>query len=108
MKNGLYKVTFQSSLGAGTGVVVLNDGRLLGGNSAISYVGTYRVVDNAIVASIETKTHTPVPGMENVLGVPDIVISLSGALTPTGARVSGSSPVAAGVKLQVTLEFLAA
>ena len=108
MKNGLYKVTFQSSRGSGTGVIVLNDGRLLGGNAASSFVGTYRTVERSIIATIATSIHTPMRGQHAVLGVADADIALSGSITADGARLCGSSPLAAGIKLQVALEFLAA
>ena len=45
--NGLWTVEFISTLGrGGSGVIVLNDGRLLGGDAGYYYVGQYTVEDD--------------------------------------------------------------
>ncbi len=51
MKNGLYSihVTLQDGrFGKGSGVVLFRDGRILGGDAFLFYVGSYRVKDNTL------------------------------------------------------------
>jgi hypothetical protein len=108
MRNGLYKVTFETPIGFGAGVVVLSDGRLLGGDSSISYVGSYRQDGTTLSASVDTTMHTSVPGMFNVLGTPNAKVSLSGTVSGDRVQMTGSSPNAPGISLQATLQFLSA
>ncbi|MGA2491513.1 MAG: GrlR family regulatory protein [Roseiarcus sp.] len=108
MRNGLYKVTFQTPLGSGAGVVVLNDGRLLGGDSSISYVGSYRQDGHTFSALVDTTMHTSVPGMFNVLGTPNAKVSLSGTVSNDHAEMTGNTLNAPSAVLQATLEFLTA
>jgi len=105
MKNGLYKVHFQTSLGTGAGIVVLRDGRLLGGDSSFWFAGRYRQDENTFTASVEMKMHMNVPGLKNVLGAPEAIISLSGAIFGDEAHMTGISPDAPRVQLRATLQF---
>ena len=108
MNNGLYKVTFRTPLGSGAGVIVLNEGRLLGGDSMISYVGNYVQSGDKFTATIETTTHTAAPGMRSVLGVPDALILLAGSASGDSATMQATSPNAPNIKFQATLTFLTA
>lgn len=108
MKNGLYKVVFYTQRGNGAGVVVLHDGRLLGGDSMVAYVGSYERSDGMITATVEASTHTNVPGMENVFGIPNPKIQLAGRVSDDSATMGGTSPNAPGIKFQATLTFLTA
>lgn len=59
---------FTVSVGEGGGVVVLRDGKLLGGEQGSYYVGNYHTEDSKLVADVKVKTRTMVPGMTYVLG----------------------------------------
>ncbi|MGD8893736.1 MAG: hypothetical protein PVJ20_11040 [Desulfobacterales bacterium] len=49
MYNGLWTIEFWSTLGRfGSGVLVLNNGRLLGGDAGHYYSGFYRIENNII------------------------------------------------------------
>lgn len=53
MMNGLWTVHFDSTLNRfGQGVLVLNDGKLLGGDEGYYYSGTYKVTDSKIYGDI--------------------------------------------------------
>ena len=51
--NGLWTVDFVSTLGRmGSGVIVLNEGRLLGGDAGHYYAGRYTTHDNVIEGEV--------------------------------------------------------
>ncbi len=98
LPNGLYVARFTTPLGSGAGVLVLNDGRLRGGDSAIVYTGTYSQDANKFTAEVSTKRHTA--GLNSVFGVDAITISLTGTSSDTTASCTGS---AAGVSFKAEL-----
>ncbi|TMV68576.1 hypothetical protein FGG78_31190, partial [Thioclava sp. BHET1] len=69
MLEGLYKTTFETPLGKGVGVAYLHAGRVHGGDSGMSYVGTYRVHRDRLSADVEIATHTPGAESNLVFGV---------------------------------------
>jgi len=64
----LYKVEFGTPLGSGTGVVVIEGGKLRGGDSSMYYVGSFAISGDQISASVATNRHTSVPGVQPVFG----------------------------------------
>ena len=106
IENGLYKVAFQTPIGVGYGVVVLRDGQLLGGDSAMFYAGDYDQSGDAFTANIQIDTHSAVPGFGSVFGVPKAQIKLAGNTANQPLTVSGTSPQAPGVSFQATLHHL--
>lgn len=53
MYDGLWTVEFASTMRLGTGVIVLNNGRLLGGDAGYYYSGRYRVNGNNVQGNID-------------------------------------------------------
>jgi hypothetical protein len=89
MQNGLYKVEFQTPLGAGAGVVFLDNGKIRGGDSAMFYVGSLSQKGEELTAEVEGKLHTNAPGMSSVFGVNHTHINLRGSGTGTSATFTG-------------------
>lgn len=89
MIDGLWIVQFHGPQGTGGGVVVLTNGRVLGGDSGFSYEGTYEVKDELFKAKVSVKNFDP--AVPNVLGVPspfDLIIDARmqrDAINGTGA-----------------------
>ena len=106
LENGLYKVAFQTPLGAGYGVAVLRDGVIEGGDSMMFYRGTYSQEGDAFTASVEIGTHSTVKGMDSVFGVASGSIDLAGQTGSMPATVQGSSPQAPGISFQAVLSPL--
>jgi hypothetical protein len=52
MRDGLYKVYFETPLGANFGVVHAVDGKIWGGDSSMFYVGSYVTRGNEITAHV--------------------------------------------------------
>jgi hypothetical protein len=106
LSNGLYKVAFQTPMGGGSGVVTIENGILLGGDSMMYYVGKIVEDGDEFTAEVMSKTHTNVPGMGSVFGVAEALINLKGSSSGRVASAKGSSPQAPGVGFNATLEKL--
>jgi hypothetical protein len=106
MMNGLWTVEFGSTLGMfGSGAIVLEKGRVLGGDNGYFYVGTYKVVENVFHAEIDV---TPfVVGIESVFNTlgRNLRIVLDGTLSDNGRNATargkavGIAETQFGVKL---------
>ena len=106
MRDGLYKVHFRTPRGEGAGVVVLQSGRVLGGDAAMYYVGTYSEDGDRFTADIHARMHTKGPGFGSVFGVDDVVIHLSGLTTGDTGQLLGESPQAPGITFQAMFSLL--
>ena len=107
VEEGLYKVVFQTQLGLGTGVVTLRAGRLRGGDSVMYYTGEYTLHDGAIEAQLVADTHSVMPGIMSVLGLPKAHLNLKGTFDGQSAHLSGTSPDYPSLSFKATLTRLA-
>jgi len=105
-EDGLYKVNFNTPLGAGAGVVVLRDGKIQGGDSSIAYLGSYNLNNGYFSGSVKTKRHSN--GLPSVFGVDEVEIRIEGEMKGGRATLKGSSPQRPGVGFQATIERIAA
>ena len=67
MVDGLWIVQFEGLQGRGSGVIVLVDGRALGGDEAYTYEGHYRIERDRLVARVKVSNFRPEIG--NVAGI---------------------------------------
>ena len=107
MKNGLYRVIFQTGLGNGSGVITLQDGKLLGGDASMFYVGDYKTNNGAFSATVKVDRHTAIPGIASVLGTNKAVLNLEGTHTETAVSAEGSASQAPGIKFAASLNWIA-
>jgi len=98
LPNGFYVVRFSTPRGSGAGVLMLTDGQLRGGDSAIVYTGTYSQNGDKFTAEVSTNRHTA--GLPSVFGVDAITISLVGTSSGAGASCTGT---AAGVTFKAEI-----
>ena len=100
MTEGLWIVQFAGMEGKGGGVAVLAKGRVLGGDSAFTYIGNYQESENGIRAAVNVQNFDPAIG--NVLGIKnDFQLNLN--LTSISEDVmqgQGSTPSAPGFGLR--------
>lgn len=81
MIEALWSVEFRSNLQLiGSGIVVLETGRVFGGDSAMIYIGSYHVSGNDIKAKLHIQRYANVPGMISVTGLNDYQLELSGKI----------------------------
>lgn len=101
MKNGLYIVRFETPLGQGSGVVVVRDGSIGGGDTGTYYRGTYRIENERVTAMIEVGRYQP--GW-SVLGSETATLDISGFTTCSSATFEGRGP--GGIPLKCSLTFI--
>jgi len=113
MKNGLYSihVTLQDGRsGKGSGVVMFQDGKILGGDAYLYYVGSYIAkADNTFKGEVLVQRHTRSPDASPLFGGPSPVgVGVSGTYTENSAVMDGTALVGKASQIfRATLRFLA-
>jgi hypothetical protein len=106
MRNGLYSAEFGTPLGAGTGIVVAQDGLVRGGDSMMMYRGAYRVEGGELTGEIRVDKHSNMPGMQSVFGLDLINIKVKGKVSGDYVDLTGSAAEAPGVPFKARLKRL--
>src|ERR1700716_448747 len=79
MLQGLYKVEMHTVHGSRRGVVYVYDGKMMGGNSAFAFIGTYtETADGEIWVEISTLRHNEDPNYQPLFKTDKITLSLKG------------------------------
>lgn len=78
MLHGLYKVEMRTVHGSRRGVLYCHDGRMLGGNSAFAFVGSYREAAGEVSVEIATMRHYDDPDYQPLFKTDKIALSLKG------------------------------
>lgn len=108
MLEALWTIRFTSIRGFGAGVVVLETGRVMGGDGQFVYVGEYRAQpDGTVVAEIDAKEHTNIPGASSVLGpYKKFQLKLAGRPSADGQTIhlSGQMTAPAGPAISIELK----
>jgi T3SS negative regulator,GrlR len=99
LRNGSYSAWFRTPKAGGTGIVVLNDGKLTGGDTVLAYTGTYFQNGDRFSASVRTQRHSP--GQPSVFGIDNLDLTLIGRSTPTTASCAGTAKQAPDLMLFV-------
>jgi T3SS negative regulator,GrlR len=97
MKNGLYSihVTLQDGReGKGSGVVMFRDGKILGGDAYLYYIGSYMVRGDTFKGEVLVQRHTSSPDANPLFGGPSPVgVGVSGTFTDKAAVMDGTALV---------------
>jgi hypothetical protein len=108
MVDGFWVVQFAGMEGKGGGVVVMTKGKILGGDSAFTYLGSYKEGDGKMSAEVLVQNFDPLIG--NVLGIKgDFTLKFD--LTANGndeLQGQASTPSAPGFGLKAKLRRRAA
>lgn len=94
LENGKYSAWFRTPLGEGTGVVLLKDGLITGGDTVLAYTGSYNQDGDTFTVDIATRRHTP--GQLSVFGIDNVDLTLVGKSSGRWRRVveqHGKRPV---------------
>jgi len=92
MIEALWSVEFETSLNmAGNGVVVLETGRIFGGNSAMIYIGNYNIDHDSVVhCKIKVDKFADYPHeMASTLGLDSFNLQVNGKIDPNKIELSG-------------------
>ena len=97
MKNGLYSIHVRlqdGRSGKGSGVVVFRDGKIVGGDAFLYYVGTYTVKDDTFRGEVLIQRHTSSPDEKPLFGGPNPVgVGVTGTFTETSGVMNGTALV---------------
>jgi hypothetical protein len=104
---GTYKAEFTTPLGEGSGIVVVENGRIRGGDSGMLYLGEYTGSGDSITATVKISRHSVTQAVASVFGIDNATINLKGLTTPTSATVEGTSPQAPGIQFHAVLTRVA-
>jgi len=88
ISNGLYSIHIRmldGIDGGNTGVMVLHDGRIRGGDGFFDYIGAYTSANGRWKGELVNHEHTPSQGERPVFGGYEVGIGFSGTYTDTGA-----------------------
>ncbi|WP_315835978.1 GrlR family regulatory protein [Bradyrhizobium prioriisuperbiae] len=97
MQQGLYKVEFRTVHGTGCGVIYAQDGKLLGGNSAFAFIGSYDGGDDAISVVCSTVRHNEDPNFRPLFGIDKITLTLKGKRQGEELQFEGGTTQLPGV-----------
>ena len=92
--NGLYSIHLKmldGVLGGLTGVMLLNDGRILGGDAFFYYLGAYSSADGRWRGEILNQEHTAAKGEHPIFGGHDVGIGFSGTCDADGGELEGTA-----------------
>lgn len=110
MKNGLYTLHIQmldGVRGANTGVVVLRDGAMRGGDAYFYYVGSYSFANGRFKGELLNREHTPTYGARPVFGRRDVGIGFTGSYTDEGAEADAMALVGkTSIRFKATMRLL--
>ena len=114
MRNGLYSLhvyMLDGAKGRDSGVIILRDGKLLGGGPYFWWIGSYTVGENGTwKGELTTNQHTRIanPTVRPVFGGHEVTSGFSGTFTDEAAEVTAVSLVGTkSVSVRATLKFLA-
>jgi hypothetical protein len=101
LQNGSYSVWFRTPLREGTGVVVINNGKITGGDTVLGYTGTYFQNGDKFTASVATRRHTP--GQPSVFDIDTVDLSVIGTSALTTAACTGTARQAPNLAFEAVL-----
>jgi hypothetical protein len=107
MDSGLYFLRVEPATGGRAengGVLVLRNGRILGGDAFFYYVGDYSAADGNWNGEFAIKQHTRSDLAKPVFGGNDVTVTFSGTYNDSGAEVQATS---AGGSYRVTMRRIA-
>jgi hypothetical protein len=92
--NGLYSIHIRlldGIAGGLTGVMLLNDGRILGGDAFFYYLGTYTSANGRWKGEILNQEHTPAKSEHPIFGGYEVGIGFSGTCDDQGAGLEATA-----------------
>lgn len=101
LRNGTYAAWFKTPLGQGTGIAHVEDGRIWGHDSIMTYSGTCEIDGDRFTAIISIERHTE--GHATVFGADDLTLRLEGTCADKLGRYTGTAEQVPGVLLEGTL-----
>lgn len=92
--NGLYSIDIRlldGVAGGLTGVMLLNEGRILGGDASFYYLGTYVSSKGRWKGEVLNQEHAPAIGENSIFGGHEVGIGFSGTCNADGAEMEATA-----------------
>ncbi len=96
MRNGLYSIHVRLGDGRpekGSGVVVMRDGTMRGGDAFLFYVGSYTASGETLKGEVVINQHTPSPGQFPLFGGREVGVGFTGTSEENRATFEGTALV---------------
>jgi T3SS negative regulator,GrlR len=96
VRDGLYNLAIEMSgakRGHATGIVVLRDGVILGGDSFFYYTGSYSFNRGKWRGEMIVNQHTEAPGLNLVFGGREVSCGFTGTYSAGAAEIDGTALV---------------
>ena len=106
LATGLYKIESSTELGTGYGVVVMDNGKVRGGDAAFAYVGTYREEGDDFSVDVVTSRHTDAPAITSLFGADDAKVHLRGNSSGSIIDLQGKAAESPDVTFKAILSRL--
>ncbi len=108
--NGLYSIHISALDGIDgglSGVILLMDGRILGGDAYFYYLGSYSSADGRWKGEIVNQEHTPAKGENPVFGGREVGIGFGGTCHAEGAELEATALAGKrSIRLQAVLKLI--
>ena len=101
LQDGQYAAWFKTPRGEGTGILHLANGEISGGDSVLTYSGSYQVDQDRFTAVVSTRRHAA--GQPTLFGIDEVQIEIAGKSTGTTASCAGTAKQAPELSFQATL-----
>jgi hypothetical protein len=92
LPNGLYKVEYGINDAFGRSIMCMQDGEMLGGNSAFAHLGSYQENGEEIIAEITSRRHNEDPHYKPLMGADVATIPVRGRAKGTPAAATRIAP----------------
>jgi hypothetical protein len=110
ISNGLYSIhlkVLDGLPGGLTGVMLLNNGRILGGDAFFYYLGSYSSTNGRWKGQMVNQEHTPARGEDPVFGGHEIGIGFSGTCDAQGGTLEGTALAGKrSIRFEAALELI--
>jgi hypothetical protein len=110
IRNGLYSIRIRmldGIDGGNTGVMLLHDGAIHGGDGYFGYIGSYRSADGKWKGELVNHEHTPTHGERPIFGGYEVGIGFSGSYTDRGAVAEATALVGKrSIRFSATMQKL--
>jgi hypothetical protein len=105
MLDGIYSTSFVGSAAAGSGVVIIEGGRIMGGDTSFVYRGKLRHDENnGIIATVDVEKHNNT--LASIFGgLNKFRLNLNGVVASTGDGLMLSGQVLGKPELMIAMEL---
>jgi len=103
MLKGLYKVYMETVHGTRRGVLYVYDGKMMGGNLAFAFIGTYRESSGEVFAELSTRRHNDDPAHQPLLKTDVVTLTLRGRQQGEQYHFEGGTTALPGIAFRLVM-----